>query len=727
MKIIPDPPITERRPVEIEQHGELRIDNYSWLRDDNWQEILRDPTLLRSDIRRHLEDENAYYHRATDDLEPLRNTLYEEMRSRVQEEESSVPALDGPYAYAVRYRKGGEYPIFVRTARNGGGETILFDGDREGEGENFFHVGSVDHSPDHSMIAYGVDRLGSEYFDIRIRRIETGDDYGETIASTSGYSVWAADSQSIFYTERDVKHRPKRIRRHVLGTDPAQDEIVYDEADDSMFLTVNKSQSGEYIFIYVGKGTTSECWYLRADSPPGTKPALVAPRLDGQLYTVEHHGKHFYIKTNAGDAVDFKIVRAPADNPGRNNWQDWLEYRPGVYINTFIPFADWIIRLERHNALPRIVVSDYNGKESYEIKFDEAAFDLRLSSGFEFDTDTFRYTYESPSTPEETYDFDMIGRERTLRKARKVPSGHDRDLYLVERLFVTAEDGPEIPVTVLRLKATPVDGSAPLFLYGYGSYGITIGAGFNSNILSLVDRGFIYAVAHIRGGSEKGRQWYLDATFGKKMNSFKDFARSAEALQERGYGCREKTIICGGSAGGLLVGATVNLRPDLFAGVIAAVPFVDVLTTISDASLPLTPMEWDEWGDPINDPQAYAAIAAYSPFNNIRSDIDYPPILATGGLTDFRVTYWEPAKWIARLREEARGGPFFLKMNMEAGHTGSAARFERLQERSHEYAFALMILGLNDVVPVGHDRTLRRGDVRTDPANGSRRVPPGTG
>jgi oligopeptidase B len=704
-----DPPIAHKRPVEIEQHGIKRIDNYGWMRDENWQEVLRDPGKLDADIREHLEAENTYYETATGDLEKLREQLFEEMRGRIKEDDSTVPAADGDFAYAVRFRDGGEYPIFVRTPRNGGDETILYDGDLEGEGEDFFRIAAVDHSPNHEFIAYGVDRLGSEYYDIRIRTIETGEEFEETIPSTGGSVVWAADSTSFYYVERDDNQRPKRVKHHIVGTDPADDLLVYDEPDDSYFLGIGKSQSGEYIFIGVRKGTSSEYRYLAADAEPGTQPVLVAPRLEDELYSVEHAGNYFYIHTNAGGAVDFKIVRTPVSDPGRDNWDEWLPHRTGIYVNGFVPFKDRLVYLERENALPRIVVSDYEQEDIYEIDFDEAAYNLGLSPGYEFETSTLRFSYESPSTPEQTFDFDMESRERVLRKTQEVPSGHDPQLYVVERIFITADDGAEVPVTVLRLKTTPVDGTAPLLLYGYGSYGATMQAWFSTNVLSLVDRGVIYAVAHIRGGAAKGRQWYLDGKLDKKKNSFSDFANAAEELQERGYGRQGETVIYGGSAGGLLVGATLNLRPDLFGGAIAAVPFVDVINTISDADLPLTPPEWVEWGDPINDPEAYATIAAYSPYENIRSDADYPPVLATGGLTDYRVTYWEPSKWVARLRDEATGGPIFLKMNMEAGHAGSAARFERLKERTHDFAFALKIFGLTEQSPVSHDGTPGKG------------------
>jgi oligopeptidase B len=696
------PPVAEKRPVEIEQHGVKRVDNYAWLRDRDWQEVLRDPSTLDADIRAHLETENSYYDDATDDLETLRQQLSAEMRGRVKEDDSTVPAVDGEFAYAIRFREGGEYPVYVRTPRDGGPETILYDGDLEGAGEEFFRIAEVSHSPNHELIAYGVDRLGSEYYDIRIRSIGSGDEYAETIPSTDGSVVWAADSTSFYYVERDDNQRPKRVKHHRVGTNPGDDRLVYEEPDDSYFLDIGRSQSAEYIFIISSKGTSSEYRYLRADAAAGTQPVLVAPRLEDELYHVDHAGEYFYIHTNAGGAVDFRIARTPVSRPGRENWQDWLPHRAGTYINDMVAFKDRLVRLERENALPRIVISDYAQKDVYTIDFDEAAYHLTLSPGYEFDTNTLRFSYESPSTPEQTLDFDMRTRERVLRKTQEVPSGHNPDLYLVERLFVTADDGAEVPVTVLRLRATTLDGTAPLFLYGYGSYGTTMPAWFNSSVLSLVDRGVIYAIAHIRGGAAKGRQWYLDGKLEKKKNSFSDFASAAEELQERGYGRKGETVIYGGSAGGLLVGATLNLRPDLFGGAIAAVPFVDVVNTISDAELPLTPPEWVEWGNPITDPQAFATIAEYSPYDNIRSDVDYPPVLATGGLTDYRVTYWEPAKWIARLRDEAKGGPFLLKMNMDAGHAGSAARFERMKERTHDYAFALKLFGLTERAPVSH-------------------------
>ncbi|MHA7872796.1 MAG: S9 family peptidase, partial [Hyphococcus sp.] len=453
-----------------------------------------------------------------------------------------------------------------------------------------------------------------------------------------------------------------------------------------------------YIFIASHSQITSEVRFIRAEAP-AEPPILLAPRETGVEYFPEHRGDAFYILTNADGAVDFKIVTAPTASPGRENWKDWLPHRPGVQIVTAVAYKDFLVRMERENALPRIVVADYDGA-SHAIAFEEAAYSLGLDAGFEFDTTTLRFAYESPTTPTQTFDYDMAARTRTLRKTQEVPSGHDPSLYVVERLHARAADGADIPVTVLRLKTTPTDGSAPVLLYGYGAYGISMPAAFSTNILPLVDRGAVYAVAHIRGGADKGRQWYLDGKLENKTNTFTDFI-AAEYLEREGYAAKGRTVIYGGSAGGLLVGACVNLRPDLFGGVIAAVPFVDVLTTICDADLPLTPPEWEEWGNPITSADDFQRIAQYSPYDNV-SSTEYPPIMATGGLTDYRVTYWEPAKWIARLRERADGGPFVLRMLMGAGHGGSAARFERLEERAHLYAFALRVWGLEDAEPVKH-------------------------
>ncbi|MEM8770709.1 MAG: S9 family peptidase [Pseudomonadota bacterium] len=694
------PPSMEKRPVETTQHGISRTDNYAWLRDENWQQVLRDPTKLDADIRAALEAENEYYKAVTDDLEGLRDTLFSEMRARIKEDDSSVPQPDGDWLYWVKYREGGEYPVYVRKPRAGGGEQVLVDGDKESKGSEFFSLGSVDHSPDHNLLAYAVDRLGSEYYTISVRNIETGEELPDRIESVDGAgAAWDANSEGFFYVERDDNQRPVRIKYHKLGDDIARDRTVYEESDSGFFLYVTKSQDGKYVFINAESQITSEVRAIPADEP-AAEPVLIAARENGVEYGVDHHDGKFFIRTNADGAVDFKIATAPVSTPGRDNWKDFVPYEAGRYVAGFVCFKEHFVTYERKDARPRIVISNYGGG-AREINFDEPAYSLGLSSGYEYDTSTLRFTYESPSTPEQTFDYDMATNERSLLKTQEVPSGHDPSLYVVERINAPAEDGAEIPVMVLRLKSTPVDGTAPVLLYGYGSYGATIPDSFSTSVLSMVDRGVIYALAHVRGGAAKGRQWYLDGKLDKKMNTFRDFAAAGDALIAENYTSAKKIVIYGGSAGGLLVGAAVNQRPELFAGVIAAVPFVDVINTISDADLPLTPPEWEEWGNPITSAEQYGWIAEYSPYDNIQN-AEYPPIMATAGLTDYRVTYWEPAKWVARLRDEAKGGPFVLRINMDAGHAGSAARFERLEERAHLYAFALKAVGKDNAEPVKH-------------------------
>ncbi len=687
-------PLAPARETTLAAFGETRSDPYAWLRDENWRDVLKDPGVLSQEIRTHLENENAYYEAGVSHLASLRETLFREMRGRIKEDDSEPPRPDGPFEYYTRFRDGGEHPVFARRARGGGDEKVLYDGDAEKGDTEFFDIAGVYHSPDHRYVAHATDRVGSEYFAIRIRDAETGEELPETVPNADGGVAWAKDSASFFYVERDEQQRPKRVRRHVLGADPASDELVYEEPDDSYFLGVSKSQSGEYLFITSSKSTSSEVRFLRADAPAGEAPVVIAPREEDMLYYAEHHGDEFFIQTNADGAIDFKIVRMPIEAPDRNGWRDFLPARDGVFLRSFLPLKDWLVRLETENALPRIVISDWKLKRERTLKFDEAAYALAMDAGYEFETDSVRVIYESPATPEETYDVDLKTDKRALVKRQEIPSGHDKSAYVVERVSLMMRDGAETPVTILRAKETKFDKRAPLFLYGYGAYGISIPAYFSAKILSLVDRGVVYAVAHVRGGADKGRRWYLDGKLDKKENTFDDFIDVAKGLHDSGRSSAERTVIFGGSAGGLLVGAALNRAPDRFAGAIGAVPFVDVLNTISDENLPLTPPEWSEWGDPIRDEAAFRRIGAYSPYDNIRRGATYPPILATGGIADYRVTYWEPAKWIARLRAEAKGGPFFLRMDMGAGHGGSAARFERLKEDAEYYAFALEVFGL---------------------------------
>ncbi|MEE2527024.1 S9 family peptidase [Hyphobacterium sp. HN65] len=691
-------PVAEQRPVTIEQLGRTRVDEYGWLRDDNWQDVMRDPSVLQSDIRAHLEAENAYYEAVMSPTEALQERIFQEIRGRIREDDSSVPERDGEFEYYTRYREGGQYPIYARrpvdpTTPEEDVEQILLDGDAEAEGIEYLDFGNVDHSPDHRWLAYGVDTRGSEYYEIRIRDLLTGEDVGVLTDESTGDFAWANDSSTLFWVWRDANGRSKRVYRQERGS--AASELIYDEADDGFFVNVGKTEGDTYIVIGTAGHTTSEVRLIDADNPT-SDAILVAARETDVEYSLTETGDGFYILTNLDGAVDFQVMRAPIDAPQRENWEAVIPHRPGTLINGLLGFRNWMVRSERENALPRIVVRNLESGEEHTIAFEEEAYSLGIDAGYEFNTDVMRFSYESPSTPEETYDYDMATRERDLRKRQEIPSGHNPEDYVVRRIMAPAHDGEMIPVTILYHRDTPVDGSAPLMLYGYGSYGITIPAAFRVTPLSLVDRGMIYAIAHIRGSQARGYGWYLDGKLENKINTFRDFISAGEALIEQGFTARGNMVAYGGSAGGLLVGAAINMQPDLFAGAIAAVPFVDVINTMSDPSLPLTPPEWPEWGNPIEDPQAYDTIAEYSPYDNI-AVIDYPHVLATAGLTDPRVTYWEPAKWTARLRAtRSDNGLTLMRTNMGAGHGGASGRFDSLRETAENWAFALMTVGLAD-------------------------------
>lgn len=699
------PPVAKREPVTIEQVGRTRMDPYHWLKDDNWQAVMGDPSVLRQDIRDYLEAENAFTmaHLETPTA-TLRETLFAEMRGRIREDDSSLPAVDGPWAYLMRYREGGEYPIFARKPvaelyDSEAADEVLLDGDALGKDLAYFSFGAVEHSPDHSLIAYATDTQGSEYYTIRFRNLATGEDLPDTVERTAGDFEWGADSRSVYWVERDDNSRPVAVHRYILGSDGSVE--VYREEDPGFFVGVSRSESDAFLFITANDHTTSEWRVFPADAET-PEPRLIAARETGVEYDVTHWGGRFIITTNADGAVDFKLVTAPTDAPGRENWQDLVSHRTGTLILDVAAVKDHLVRLERQNGLPRLVVRDRAGEET-TIAFDEAAYDLGMSLGHGYDTRLIRFDYASPATPDQVYDYDLSTGERTLRKTREVPSGHDPSDYLVERLTAPARDGETVPVTVLRHKDTPVDGSAPLLLYGYGSYGITIPADFRTSRLSLVDRGFIYAIAHIRGSKAKGYQWYLDGRQEKKVNTFTDYVDAGRFLVSEGYGSSGRVVGHGGSAGGLLMGAAANIDPELFAGIIAEVPFVDVLNTMSDDSLPLTPPEWPEWGNPLTDAGAYDTILAYSPYDQVTAR-PYPAMLITGGLSDPWVTYWEPAKWAAKLRHDAPdAGPYFLRINMDAGHGGASGRFEGLKETAIEYAFALAAVGLVEGVDFAAD------------------------
>ena len=686
-------PVATRRPHRVTVHGVTVTDDYAWLKDDKWQEVLRDPSILDPDIRAYLESENAYTESILGHTEALQKMLVTEMRGRIKEDDSSVPSPDGPFAYFHKYRDGGQHELIVRSPREGGEASIILDGDDLAAKNSYFKFGGARHSPDHKLHGWSADVRGSEYFTIRVRDWTTGDDSDDIVEETDGSIVWSADSRSFFYVKLDDNHRPMQVFRHTLGTSQAADALVYEETDSGWFTHIHESASGRFCVIAGGDHETSE-QHLIDLNDPAAKPRLVSMREEGLQYSVNDRGDTLYILTNADGAIDFKVMTAPLTAPERTNWRDLIPHRTGIYILDVELYANHMVRLERANALPSIVIRDLRTHGEHAIAFDEAAYSLNTMGSYEFDTTQLRFAYSSMTTPSEVFDYDMVSRARTLRKRQEIPSGHDPENYVTTRIMASAADGAQVPVSILHRRDLKRDGQAPLLLYGYGSYGHAVPASFSANRISLVDRGFVYAIAHVRGGADKGWGWYLDGKREKKINTFDDFAAAGRALIETKYTSAKRIVGHGGSAGGMLMGAVANRAAELFAGIVAEVPFVDVLNTMMDETLPLTPPEWPEWGNPIIDEEAFRTILSYSPYDNVAAQ-SYPAILAMGGLTDPRVTYWEPAKWIARLRATMTGGgPVLLRTNMGAGHGGASGRFNRLDEVATAYAFALWAVGL---------------------------------
>ena len=696
-KAPPIEPQAQQRPLVRNLYDTKLTDEFAWLKTPNWREVMRDPHQLEPAIRAYLQAENDYCDHAFADNAALQEALFAEMKGRIKEDDFSVPDPDGPYAYYVRYRKDGQHSLLCRQPRNGGAEQLLLDGDALARGKPFFRLGATSHSPDHRLLAWTSDEPGSEFYTARVRVIESNEDLADSVTDVSGSVVWTQDSAAFYYVRLDRSHRPAGVFRHRLGTPASADVLVFAEADPGLFISVGRHTSRCFGDIAAHDHETSEVWLLDLGNP-ADEPTLVAARETGVQYEVEHHpdfngGPALMIRTNADGAEDFKIAWAPLATPGRAYWRDLVPYRSGVYVLSFMIFRDWLIRLERADGLPRIVVRWLETGEEHIIAFAEEAYSLGVDGGYEFDTNLLRFNYSSMTTPSETWDYDLAKRARTLRKRREVPSGHDASNYVTRRLFALGADGETIPISLLHRKDHALGGTTPCLLYGYGAYGISIPAAFDTNRLSLVDRGFVYAIAHVRGGSEKGRRWYREGKLAKKTNTFSDFIAVSEYLVKQGWGGEGKVVAHGGSAGGTLIGAVANMRPDLFAGLIAEVPFVDVLNTMLDETLPLTPPEWPEWGDPIRDSAAFHTILAYSPYENVRAQ-DYPAIIVLAGLTDPRVLYWEPAKWIARLRRlRTNHNLIAFRTNLDAGHAGAAGRFERLKEVALAYTFAIKIAG----------------------------------
>jgi oligopeptidase B len=685
-----EPPVAARRPLRLSAHGIERVDDYAWLKDPNWREVIKKPAVLKREIRAHIEAENRYTEAVMAPLADLRAKLVREMKGRIQQDASEVPMPDGPYAYWAKFRRGAEHARIVRAPRDGGAEQLLLDADALASGKAFFSLGAHQHSPDHRLFAYLVDVTGNESRDLRVRDVATGRDRPLKISGVASFT-WASDSETLFYVRHDAEHRARLVYRHRLGTDPAKDPLIYEEKDPGFEVSVGLTRTKRFIVISTGGQDTSESWLIDA-AQPASAPVLVAAREPNIQYGVSDWGDRLLIRTNAGGADDFKIVTAPASAPGRDNWRDLIPYKEGRQILSAIPFSGYLARLEREDGLQRIVIRRNSDGAEHTVSFDAEAYLVELVTPIEFETRSLRFLYRSPATPEQTFDYDMESRERVLRKQQKIPSGHDPGAYVVRRLAAPTADNEQVPITILHRRGVPIDGSAPLYLEGYGAYAVPLEAEFDANLLSLVDRGFVYAIAHVRGGLEKGKRWHNAGRLKNKVNTFTDFIAAAEYLIKAGYGAHGRIVARGDSAGGTLVGAVANMRPDLFAGIVASVAYVDVLNSLLDPDLPLTASDVPEFGDPANDLSIYHVIAGYAPYDNVKAQA-YPPMLVTAGLSDPRTQYWEPAKWVAKLRATKTNDSRIVLTTRISGHFGASGRFRSLEEVAMIQAFALDVTG----------------------------------
>ncbi len=689
------PPVAERRAYSYTRHGITVEDPYHWLKDQGYPEV-DDP-----DVLAYLKAENAHFERVMEPRGELVQTLFEEIKARQKPDDSSVPWRDGEWYYQWRFEEGGQYRIWQRwpgdsaDARQGpaaGTQTVL-DEPALAAGQEFFELGALSVSNAGNLMAYSTDTNGSERYRLSIRNLKTGELLEDGIENTIGAAVWATDDSALLYVVVDENWRPYQVRRHVLGQPAASDTVVYEEHDPGFFVGVSRSASRRYLLIHTASNVTSEAYVIPADETESA-PRLVAQRRDHHEYWVDHQVGRFVIRTNDRHK-NYRLVTAPQDDPSQGSWTPLLEGSDELYVRGFDAFAGFIAVVERINGVNGIRLIGSDGVSTH-VELPETACSVGLGANAEYDTQTLRLDYSSMVTPSTVFDYHLTTGELKARKVREIPSGYARELYVTERLTAPARDGAQVPVSIVRRKETPVDGSAPLYLYGYGAYGHAISPSFSTSRLSLLDRGFIFAIAHIRGGDDLGYHWYESGKLERRTNTFNDFVDVARHLIETGHGARGRIAIAGGSAGGELMGAAVNQAPELWGAVAAHVPFVDVLNTMLDETLPLTPTEWPEWGNPIEDKAAFELIRSYSPYDQLAAR-EYPPMLVTAGLNDPRVTYWEPAKYVARLRTlKAGDSPLLLKTNMGAGHGGKSGRYDSLYEVAEEYAFMLWSLGLTD-------------------------------
>lgn len=676
-------PVAEKHPYVSVLHGDERIDNYFWMRDRDNPKVIA-----------YLSAENAHTESMMQHTAALQSTLYDEMLTRIKETDLSVPYRKGDFYYYSRTEEGKAYPIYCRKQGSlDATEEVLLDQNELALGHDFLGLGVFQVSPNHQLLAYSVDTTGDELYTLFFLNLTTRQLYPESIAETSPAFAWGNDSQTVFYTQVDALNRPFKLFRHILGFSPDSDVLIHHEQDDAYFLGVRKTRSEAYILMSLNSKVTSEVHYLDANKPTESFHAI-QPRYLGVEYEVEHHGSHFYILTN-DSAINFKLMKTLVASPSKDNWQTEIPHRDEVMISGVSAFADHLVVYEREGGLPTVRVRQLSTVEEHYITFPESTYTIFPGNNPEFNTTTLRFNYTSLVTPNSVFDYDLETQKRELKKETLVLGGYDRTQYTSERIMATATDGTQIPISIVY-KGMERNGPRPLLLTGYGSYGASYPPSFSSNRLSLLDRGVVIAIAHVRGGGEMGRKWYEDGKFLNKKNTFTDFIACAEHLINCKWTSSDAIAISGGSAGGLLMGAVTNMRPDLFKVVVANVPFVDVVTTMLDTSIPLTVLEWEEWGNP-NDKTYYEYMKSYSPYDNVAPK-DYPHMLITAGLNDSRVKYWEPAKWTAKLRDmKTDDNILLLKTNMGAGHGGASGRYERLKEVAFEYAFLLERLGLISV------------------------------
>jgi len=680
----PVAPSAEKRPQELELHGDVRVDDYYWLRERTNPEVLA-----------YLEAENAYTSSMMAETETFQEELFQELKNRIDPDESTVPALDDGYYYYKRYEGDLEYPIHCRKQGSvEAPEEIMIDVNQIAEGHDFCSVRGISVSPDARLMSWALDTVGRRKYTIQFKDLETGEALPDVIPEVTGRLAWANDNRTVFYTKQDEETlRSYQVYRHVLGTNPAEDVLVYEETDPTYSVWLWKTRSDRYIVVHSEQTLASEVRFLDADRPQG-EFRVIAPRERGVEYSADHVGNRFIIRTNL-EAENFRLMAAPVTRPGRANWREIIPVRDDVFLQDAEVFRNFMVVTERSGGLSRLRVIPWGGGEELEVEFDDPAYVTWVDENHDFDTRVLRYGYSSPNTPETIYDLDLATRERSLMKQEKIRGGFDPANYTVERVMAPVRDGVEVPISLVYQTGIERDGSNPTLLHAYGSYGSSSEARFRSAEVSLLDRGFIFAVAHIRGGQEMGRWWYEDGKLLKKKNTFTDFIDCGQFLVDQGYTTPEKLFARGGSAGGLLMGAVANMAPELFAGIIAHVPFVDVVTTMLDDDIPLTTGEFDEWGNP-EDREYYDYMLSYSPYDNVEAK-SYPAMLVTTALEDSQVQYFEPAKWVAKLRTvKTDSNPLLLKTEMAAaGHGGVSGRYKQYRETALEYAFMLGVLSGN--------------------------------